>query len=120
MAIRLAPGSEPEPDLAIVRREDFYRTGLPDPKDIFLVIEVSDSSLTYDLRRKVPVYAAASIPESWIFDLRGAPALVHRKPRGRRYTEVITVKRGGTLTPLAFPELTIVLDEVLGSPDTHT
>ncbi len=114
MSVQLAPGSEPEPDLAIVRRKDFYRTGLPGPADTLLVIEVSDSSLTYDLKRKIPVYAAAGIPEAWVFNLRGEQALIHRKPRGRRYTEVTTVERGGTLTPLAFPELTIALDDVLG------
>ncbi|HZQ34867.1 MAG TPA: Uma2 family endonuclease [Dehalococcoidia bacterium] len=117
MSVRLAPGSEPEPDLAIVRRrDDFYAEGLPESKDVLLIIEVADSSLPHDLRRKLPTYAAAGIPETWIFNLRGEQALIHRKPRGRRYSEITTVERGGTLTPLAFPVLTIALDDVLGPP----
>lgn len=117
MSIRLPPRVEPEPDLAFVRwREDFYEGGNPGPDDVLLLVEVSESSLFYDQRRKLPLYAAAGIREVWITDLVHDRALMHRNPRGKRYTEVITVERGGTLTPLAFPELTIALDDVLGPP----
>ncbi|HLZ71628.1 MAG TPA: Uma2 family endonuclease [Dehalococcoidia bacterium] len=120
MSVRLRPGSEPEPDLAILRRrDDYYLSGLPGPEAVWLVIEVADSSLAYDLSRKLPLYASAGIPETWVFDLRGDRALVHRRPRGRRYTGVTVVERGGTLTPLAFPELTIALDDVLGPPQSQ-
>ncbi len=117
MSIRLPPRVEPEPDLVLARwRDDFYQSGNPGPDDVLLLVEVSESSLQYDLRRKLPLYAAAGIREVWITDLAHDRALIHRKPRGRRYSEITTVERGGTLTPLAFPELTIALADVLGPP----
>ena len=62
--IRLPPRTEPEPDLVIVhRRADFYASGHPGPEDIFLVIEVSDTTLGYDRGVKLPLYAAAGIPK---------------------------------------------------------
>lgn len=113
--IRLPPDAEPQPDLAIVRfRADFYQDGHPGVPDIFLVIEVADTSLTYDRTNKLPRYAAAGIPEVWLADLERERVLVHRAPRGDRYTDVQTVARGGTLTLLACPDLILTLDDVFG------
>ena len=116
-SIRLSLRSEPEPDVAVLRRPaDYYLGRLPGPEDVLLLIEVADTSLAYDRRRKLPLYAAAKIPEVWLTDLDHDRACLHRNPVGRSYAEVTTVERGGTLTPLAFPELTIALDDVLGPP----
>ncbi|HZQ34868.1 MAG TPA: Uma2 family endonuclease, partial [Dehalococcoidia bacterium] len=91
MSIRLPPRVEPEPDLVLARwRDDFYQGGNPGPDDVLLLVEVADSSLQYDLRRKLPLYAAAGIREVWITDLVHDRALIHRKPRGRRYSEITT------------------------------
>ena len=112
--LRLAR-SEPEPDILIVRpRADSYRTAHPGPADVLLLIEVAQSSLGYDRDRKLPLYAAAGIPELWIADLDGERMLVHHEPQRRRYASVVTVARGGLLTPLAFPDLTLTLDDALG------
>lgn len=68
--INLPSGSEPEPDFAIVRSTaDNYLSAHPTPPDIFLVIEISDSSLDYDRNVKIPLYAEAEIPHYWIFNL---------------------------------------------------
>ena len=113
LPIRLDRGSEPEPDLAIVTmRADYYADAHPGPGDVLLIIEVSDTSLAYD-RRKLALYAAAGIPEVWIFDLRGKRALVHRDPQGSRYRWIEMIGRGGTVAPLAFPDLALPLDEIL-------
>lgn len=62
-AIRLPPRWEPEPDVAIIRRRpDFYRTQHPGAADVFLLIEVSATSLGYDRDVKLPGYADAGIP----------------------------------------------------------
>ena len=112
--LRLAR-SEPEPDILIVRlRADRYGAAHPGPADVLLLIEVAQSSLGYDRQRKLPLYAAAGIPEVWIADLDGERMLVHREPQRRRYASVVTVERGDLLTPLAFPDLTLTLDDVLG------
>ena len=113
--IHLPEHSEPEPDLVIVPAhlaEQGSRHPIPD--DIRLLIEVASSSLGFDREIKLPLYAAAGISEVWIVDIDGQRVLVYRAPRRGRYAEQRVVERGGTLTPLAFPELTLTLDDVLG------
>ncbi|MEH1817457.1 MAG: Uma2 family endonuclease [Nostoc sp.] len=68
--IALPPNSEPEPDFAILQnRDDNYLSGHPQPADVLLVMEVSDSSLSYDQDVKIPLYAKAGIADYWIFNL---------------------------------------------------
>ncbi|HYP00287.1 MAG TPA: Uma2 family endonuclease, partial [Pyrinomonadaceae bacterium] len=60
--IRLNDFSEPEPDLALLRlRDDFYRNAHPAPADVFLIIEVADTTLAYDRQVKAPLYAKAGV-----------------------------------------------------------
>lgn len=68
--IILSTNSEPEPDFAIVKkRADNYLSGHPTPPDIFLLIEIADSTLKYDREVKLPLYAEAGISDYWIFNL---------------------------------------------------
>lgn len=70
--VRLPNGSEPEPDLALLRlREDFYAEALPTPEDILLLIEVSDTTLEYDCEVKLPLTPGRASPRfgwwiSWV------------------------------------------------------
>lgn len=106
---------EPQPDVALVRyRPDGYLTGHPRAAGALLVIEVADTSLVDDRERKMPLYARASIPEPWLVNLPGNGIEVHRDPRGGHYADVRTARRGETITPLAFPDLTLRVDEILG------
>jgi len=83
--LRLDDMSEPEPDIAILRpRADFYTTAHPGPADVLLVIEVADTSLSYDLAVKVPLYARHGIPEVWVIDSATRRTQVFREPRERR------------------------------------
>jgi Uma2 family endonuclease len=69
--IRIPPNSQPEPDFAIVRpKEDGYLSGYPHPADIYLVIEIADSSLQYDRTVKLELYAQGGIPNYWIVNLQ--------------------------------------------------
>ena len=87
--------SEPEPDVVVAKfREDFYASAHPGPEDILLVIEVADTSLAFDRKAKVPLYAACGIPETWLVDLTKSELTVFRKPVGANYTEVLTLKAG--------------------------
>ena len=62
--------SEPEPDLTIVKNTpDDYFLNHPIPSDIFLIIEVADSSLKYDQEVKLFLYSEAGISDYWIFNL---------------------------------------------------
>ena len=113
--VRLGPHSEPEPDLTLVRRRtDRYATAHPGPGDVLLLIEVSDTSLAYDRDVKVPRYAAAGIAEVWIVDLEAERVLVYRRPRADSYEHVATVRRSGTLSLAAFPDLALPVAELLG------
>jgi Uma2 family endonuclease len=113
--IRLSSGSEPEPDIAVVRpRSDRYRQGHPAPEDVLLVIEVSDTTLDYDRDTKLPFYAAAGIPEVWIWDLNGARVLVFREPIDGQYRQSSVIEHGGVLSPVAFPDLELLVDDFLG------
>lgn len=68
--IVIPPKSEPEPDFALIKnRDDDYLYGHPQPADVLLVMEVSDSSLDYDQDVKIPLYAQAGISDYWIFNL---------------------------------------------------
>jgi Uma2 family endonuclease len=68
--ITIAFNGEPEPDFAIVQnRDDDYETAHPTAADTLLVIEVADSSLEYDRTVKLSLYAEASIPHYWLFNV---------------------------------------------------
>ena len=83
--LRLDDLSEPEPDIAILRpRADFYTTSHPGPADVLLVIEVSDTSLAYDLGTKVPLYTRHGIPEVWVIDAATRMTRVFRDLAGGR------------------------------------
>jgi Uma2 family endonuclease len=114
--VRLSTRTEPEPDLVLARpRSDFYTLSHPVPDDVLLLVEVSDTSLVYDRDVKMPHYAEAGIAEVWIIDLNDGVLLVHRGPERSEYTEVQTLKPGDQISPLAFPDLTIELTQILGA-----
>jgi Uma2 family endonuclease len=80
--------SQPQPDLAILRpRADFYAAAHPGPADVLLVIEVADTTLAFDLDVKVPLYAAAGVPEAWVIEAASRRTHVFRRPDGGRYAE---------------------------------
>jgi Uma2 family endonuclease len=112
--IFLDPFAVPLPDIVLVRpREDFYAERLPKPEDIFLIIEVANTSLEYDLSVKLQLYAIAGISEYWVADLRNDRLIVHAKPVGDLYAEVRELHRGETLAPLRLPEKRVPVDLLL-------
>jgi Uma2 family endonuclease len=107
--------SVPQPDVTLLRpRADFYASARPGPDDALLLIEVMDTSTPTDRGVKLPLYARAGIAETWLVDL-GADAIeVYRRPAGSEYAEARVLRRGERVSPLAFPELTLTVDELLG------
>ncbi len=107
--------SEPQPDIALLKpRPDFYRDALPIPLEVLLVIEVSDTTLEYDRRVKLSIYAAAGIPEVLIFNLPDEQIEYHSQPSNGAYQHTRLYKQGATLTSVAVPDLKINVDAVLG------
>ncbi|GGN03270.1 hypothetical protein GCM10007092_17100 [Thermus composti] len=97
--ILLSPHSLPQPDLALLKpRPDFYRSGLPRPEDVLLVVEVSLSTRELDQKVKLPLYAGAGIPEVWLV---GEETLeVYRKPKGGHYRLRLLLEAGEEVVPL--------------------
>ena len=99
--------SEPQPDLAILkRREDFYADGLPTPDDILLIIEVADSSIDYDRDIKAPLYATAGISEMWLLDVNKKAIEGYSQPSANGYKLIRRYDENDTLSILAFPDVT--------------
>jgi len=97
--LALADTSQPQPDLAILRpRADFYAAAHPGPADVLLVIEVADTTLAFDLDVKVPLYAAAGIPEAWVIEAASRRTHVFRRPVNGRYTERHVVEPDSEVT----------------------
>jgi Uma2 family endonuclease len=111
--LRLSSFSELMPDFVIVTaREDDYEYKHPNPADVLLVIEVSDSSLKEDKADKVPLYARFGIPEVWIVDVRNSRLEIYRNPVDRSYTEVVTMKEATPLTLALLPDTQINLPKL--------
>ena len=108
-----ALASEPEPDLAVVRRLGRgYRQQHPIPEDVFWLVEYAQTSLSKDLEEKKRLYAEAGIPEYWVVNLRDGTLMVFRQPANGTYRFEQTLSQG-ELTPLAFPDLMISVDMLL-------
>ena len=111
--------SEPEPDLVVAqRREDDYASHHPLPENVLLVIEIANSSLDYDRRVKVPLYAAAGISEYWLVNLREDKIEVYREPTTPalgtpyyRQRQISSVQ--DTVTPTHFPDCAIPVADLL-------
>lgn len=107
--------SEPEPDLSVLRRRaDYYANAHPSPADVLLIVEVSDTTLEYDRDVKARLYARAGILETWVVDLNGDRVIVFRDLENGEYTRMESVRRGADMTPSAFPDVTLRVDDILG------
>jgi Uma2 family endonuclease len=105
--------SEPEPDVSIVRLpESIYDSHHPYAKDIYWLIEIANLTLAKDLSQKTVIYARNEIPEYWVIDLVNKKLIVHTQPSQDNYLQVVEYK-SGTVTPQAFAEITINLNNLL-------
>ena len=117
-AIFLGETTQPQPDVTLATfLEDGYEAAHPRPADIFLAIEVMDSTHRKDRGVKLPLYAKANLREVWLIDLPGDRLEVHRKPKDGTYTENLILARGQTISPEAFPDLVIDVDSILSRPE---
>lgn len=114
--IRLPDRTEPEPDIALVHFGR-YRRALPEPDDVFVLIEVSDSTREYDRNTKLPLYAAAGIPEAWLVDIAADRVERHTEPAADGYQLIRRFGRGAVVESVAIPTLAIPVDEILGSDE---
>lgn len=113
-AVQLDQFSQPEPDLAFLKpRADDYVDSHPTPDDVYLLIEVADSSLAFDRDVKADLYAEAGIPEYWLIDLVNNAFLVYRQPSPEGYRRRQKIVAGETVSPQAFPDIRLNVSDIL-------
>ena len=105
--IDLGPQSQPQPDLVLCRPER-YRDRHPAPADIFLIVEVADTTLDFDLADKRALYANAGIAEYWVIDVQAKKVI-----RFLREGEEQPVS-SSSISPIAFPTVSVDLAELFG------
>jgi Uma2 family endonuclease len=111
--VALADDTEPEPDLAVLRRRDVpYKEREAWAEDALLVIEVAESSLAYDRSTKMRLYAEAGIAEYWVVDCAAETVEVHRAPGPEGYREVSLVAGATTLALQAFPDVELSTTDI--------
>jgi len=115
--VRLDDYSEPQPDVVLLLpRRDFYSSATPGAKDTVLLVEVSDTSLSWDRDRKAPRYAAAGIPTVWIVNLAAGAVLVRSGPAPDGYSDLRRAERGEILDVPGLPGVRVDVDHML-DPD---
>jgi Uma2 family endonuclease len=111
--VSLRPHSEPQPDIAVLQSQWARRgAGVPSAADVLIVIEVADTTLTYDRDAKIPLYAQHGIAEAWLFDVAAEQVTVFRDPSKEGYRTVLPQLREAALAPLQLPGVTINLAEI--------
>jgi len=88
------PTNEPEPDVIVLKRQLSH----------FLVVEIADTSLNFDLTTKAALYARAGIAEYWVLDVTGRRLLVHRDPKSSEYASIVAYGERESVAPLAAPQ----------------
>lgn len=111
--IVLSEDTEPQPDLAVIRRRRVpYKEREAWAEDVLLLIEVADSSLAYDCTTKLRLYAEAGIPEYWVGDCTSETVEVHRTPSAEGYRDVTRLAGIATLALQAFPNVELTTTEI--------
>ena len=115
--LSLPPHDEPEPDGAILRgRPRAYTDRVPTAADTGSVIEVADSSLAYDRKTKLALYARAGIPQYVIVNLSGRCIEIYEQPSPDGSCQQIAVRRAGETVVLRLADgerLEILADRIL-------
>lgn len=112
--VRLNDFSEPEPDIAVLIPEPlYYEDHHPTPSEVYLIIEVADTSLDRDLNFKARIYAQSGIADYWVLDVNDRQLYVFRLPGQNGYQNEVILSDDRTISPLAFPDCIITVREML-------
>ncbi|XHR84809.1 MAG: Uma2 family endonuclease [Gloeotrichia echinulata GP01] len=112
--VKLNERSEPEPDIAVVKVDPLdYADHHPTPGEIYLIIEVADSSLKVDCETKAKAYSQAGIRDYWVLDVVNRQLHIFREPTEDGYQNEMILGENGTISPLQFPDLQIAIFDML-------
>ncbi|HZP83143.1 MAG TPA: Uma2 family endonuclease [Chthonomonadaceae bacterium] len=116
--------SEPEPDVMVVNGTVDDYEDHPTPADILLLVEVSDSTIRFDRQDKAALYAEAGVAEYWIINVQARtleicldPAPMEEEPYGFGYRSRNIYVETATVTPLAAPQSTVRVADLLPRPN---
>ncbi len=113
--IRLDEYSEPQPDVVLLRPHAGWNWRVtPGPRDVVAIVEVADTTLRYDRKVKLPMYALAGIPELWIVDLQGEGIERYTEPELDQYGAFARAGRDEQLESIVVPGLILSVNAVLG------
>jgi Uma2 family endonuclease len=114
LPIHLDNRSEPEPDVALVKRDRLdYDDRHPKAEDVYLIIEIADSTLKTDLTLKKQIYAEANIADYWVLDLTKRQLYVYRQPTSEGYQQEQILSEQDNISPLFFSDLQFKIGEML-------
>jgi Uma2 family endonuclease len=115
----LTPHSVPDPDVAVVYGSP-RNPPKNNPRTALLIVEVADSSLSYDRNVKTSLYAVSGILEYWILNVADGQLEVYRDPTpdpskrfGWTYASRTDLLPGATVSPLALPGASIAIVDLL-------
>ncbi len=112
--IALDDNSEPEPDIAVVRIDPFdCATHHPTPSEVYLIIEVADSSLTFDREIKAKAYARSGIADYWVLNVGDRQLHVFREPTENGYQSEVILGETASISPIEFPAFNIAIQAML-------
>ena len=117
--LNMSDFSQPEPDVAVISGSPRdYSAAIP--STAALVVEISDSTLSYDRTQKAALYARAGIAEYWILNLIDNQLEIHRKPGARPdqpfgfgYLNLSFHRAGDLVSPLEAPQSSIAVADLL-------
>jgi len=108
--------SDPEPDLCVVSGPIEAITDYP--HSALLIIEISETSLSYDRRVKGPLYAESGVQDYWIINLVDNVVEVYRQPHAvaggeHAYAPAIVKRPGEPIDVLALPGVSVMPEDLL-------
>jgi len=112
--LHLGEHSEPQPDLLLLKPiTGDYTSRHPRPEDVYLLIEVSDTTLDWDHEEKLPAYGRAGVTEVWVVNLNELIVEVYREPHFTGYGSKTILRAGSQAAPMAFPDAAVDVAELL-------
>lgn len=112
--VRLNNYSEPEPDIAVVVPDPlYYEDHHPTPSEIYLIIEVADTTLRTDLGIKANLYARSQIADYWVLDVNNRQLHVLREPSQDGYQSIAVLEDDASISPLQFPDISFAVRDML-------
>ena len=112
------PTNEPQPDLVVFKQpSNLVASRNPRPDELHLVIEISDTSLYFDLTKKAALYARAGILEYWVLDVTAHKLFVHREPQAGKYQSITEYAEQESVAPLAAPDAQFLVSSAFPSSE---